>query len=544
MKIGILRELVKEAIEASFKNKLAEIDISLSPEGFGEFSTTIPLKLAKILRMPPMELAEKIKENINKEYFKEISVAKPGYINFVLNRAVYKNLLFELESKRQNFFQEEKNGTSVQIEFVSANPTGPLHVGNGRGGIIGDVLANLLKLKGFEVQKEYYVNDAGKKMDLFGASILYFYTKKCGLDSKFPEEGYKGKYIEDIAEKILKEKGKNLLNLDEKRLLEIVREEGKLLMLSEIKTSLKNFGVVFDNFFFETSLYRSGKIEETLEIFKNSPYAYEKDGAIWFRSTQFGDDKDRVLLRSNGEPTYTLADAAYHRDKWERGFRKIIDVWGADHFGHIVPMKALIKGLGFPEDFLDIIIYQIVHLFENGKEVMMSKHTGTFVTLDELVNEVGKDAARFFFLLKSADSHLNFDLSLAKENSMNNPVYYIQYTYARLNSIIREAKERNINYKGITDVNLELLKEPEEINLLRKIAFIDEEISSATSEYSVHRIPFITLDFAQTVNSFYQKHKVLGSQMAEIPRLSLVNASIIVLSALFDIMGIEKKERM
>lgn len=544
MKIGILKELLKEAIEASFENKNFEIDISLAPEGFGEFSTTIPLKLSKILRMPPMEIAEKLKENINKEYFREISIVKPGYINFTLNRAIYRNILFELESKKQDFFQEEKNGISVQIEFVSANPTGPLHVGNGRGGIIGDVLANLLKLSGFEVKKEYYVNDAGKKMDLFGASILYFYMKKCGLESKFPEEGYKGKYIEDIAEKIFKEKGKNLLNLDEKRLLETVKEEGKLIMLSEIKRSLQHFGITFENFFFETSLYSSGKIEETLEIFKNSPYTYEKDGAIWFKSTQFGDDKDRVLLRSNGEPTYTLADAAYHRDKWERGFRKIIDVWGADHFGHIVPMKALIKGLGFPEDFLDIIIYQIVHLFENGKELMMSKHTGTFVTLDELVNEVGKDAARFFFLLKSADSHLNFDLSLAKENSMTNPVYYIQYTYARLNSIIREAKERNIYYKGIIDVDLELLKESEEINVLRKIAFVGEEISSAASEYSVHRIPFITLDFAQTINSFYQKHKVLGSQSMEIPRLSLVNASIIVLSALFDIMGIEKKERM
>lgn len=543
MRIKELKNLLKEAIKASFKDTEIEIDLNLAPENFGEFSTTVPLKLAKKLKIPPIDVAQIIKKNLPENIFSDVNIAKPGYLNFSIKKDIYKETLSEIEVKGEGFLKEEKNGKKVQVEFVSANPTGPLHIGNGRGGIIGDVLSNLLSLKGYEVQREYYVNDAGSKMELFAKSILFYYLKKCGVDSQFPSEGYKGTYIEEISEELYKKNGTSLLNLDESVQTKTIEKLGKEIMLEKIKQSLDKFGVKFDNFFFESSLYSEGKIENTLHIFQNTPYTYEKEGAIWFKSTLFGDDKDRVLLRSNGEPTYTLADAAYHMDKWLRGFVKVIDVWGADHFGHITPMKALIQGMGLPKDFLDVIIYQIVHLFENGKEVMMSKHTGSFITLDELINEVGKDAARFFFLQKSPDTHLNFDMNLAKEQSMNNPVYYIQYTYARLNNILKEAFDRNITY-SIDKSNFELLDKQEEVDILRHIIFIEEEIEFAVRDYAVYRIPFVALEFSQKINSFYQKYKVLGSKELEMPRLSLVKSSLIVLGLLFDLMGIEKKEKM
>jgi len=544
MKIKSLKEIINCTLRKAFGDIKIDIDVSISPEGFGDFSTTVPFKLAKIIKRPPIEVAEIIKNMLPKEYFEDVVVAKPGYINFILTKEEFKKTLEQLEEKNTLFFQKDKNGIKVQVEFVSANPTGPLHIGNGRGGIIGDVLSNVLSIEGYDVEREYYVNDSGSKMELFAKSIYYFYLKKCGKNYQLPEEGYKGKYIEEIAEEIYAIKKDSLSKSDEKSAVEEIQQLGKELMISKIRKSLGKFGIKFDNFFFESSLYKSSKIKDTLDIFMKNGYAYEKDNAIWFKSAQFGDDKDRVLLRSNGEPTYTLSDAAYHRDKWERGFVKVIDVWGADHFGHIVPMKSLMLGMGFPKNFLDIIIYQVVHLYKNGVEIMMSKHTGTFVTLDELVDEVGKDAARFFFLLKSADTHLNFDINLAKEQSMNNPVYYVQYTYARINNILQEAKNRNSEYKGLKIADLGLLIEPEEKEILKRILYLEEELDAIGRDYSIHRLPFIALEFSQKVNSFYQKHKVLGSNEYQQPRLALVSSSLKTLSILMDIMGIEKKEKM
>ncbi len=533
------------------------VDIVPAPEGFGDFATIIPFKLAKILHKPPLLIAEEIKNKIASPYIESVAIAKPGYLNLTLSLQALRELFKELEGKKENllswnprsfsadYFKEPKNGKKVQVEFVSANPTGPIHVGNGRGGIIGDVLSNVLDARGYTVEREYYVNDAGSKMDLFARSIRYYYFRKCGVQDEFPEEGYKGKYIEAIAEKIFDKFQDSLAKLESPDVLAKIMQLGKEMMIENIKHSLEVFGVHFDSFFYESSLYGgSGAINKSIQIFKNSGYTYEAEGALWFRSTAFGDDKDRVLIRSNGEPTYALGDAAYHINKWERGFSKAIDVWGADHFGHVVPMKALTQGAGMPKDFLDVIIYQVVHLYENGNEVMMSKHTGTFVTLDELVQEVGRDAARFFFLGKSADTHLNFDMNLAKSQSMDNPVYYVQYTYARLTNIINEGLLRGIKYTGIDSVDLSLLDKNEEKNILRAILYVNEELDSISKDYSVHMLPFITLELSQKINSFYQKYRVLMADEYTLPRLALVNASLTTLSFLFDLMGIEKIEKM
>ncbi len=538
-----LEDIIKEAIIKTYGEKLLseQIEVLPAPEGMGDFATSFPFKFAKILKKPPQKIAEEVKENIHSELIKKIKIAN-GYINFILSDNAYKKYLTELITKKKSFFQGKPKNLKVQVEFVSANPTGPLHVGNGRGGIIGDVLANLLALQGFEVKKEYYVNDAGSKMDLFTDSIIYYYLKLCGYDAKFPDEGYKGEYIKEIAEDLYF-KFKDRYIHDGKPDREAIKDFGKDYMIWQIKKSLAKFGVFFNIWFYESSLYKSGEVEETIKIFKNSGYTYEKDGALWFKSTLFGDDKDRVLVRSNGEPTYTLVDAAYHRNKWNRGFKKVIDIWGADHFGHIIPMKALVRGMGLPKDFLDVIIYQIVHLFENGKEVMMSKHTGTFITLDELIEEVGKDAARFFFLLKSADTHLNFDMTLAKKESVDNPVFYVQYTYARLLNILRKAGKQINDSDELTKVDFSLFKEKEERNLLNSLVSVKKNLKIIANTYAVNKLPFLSIEICKKANAFYQKHKVIGSEK-EKERLVLIKATLIVLSIIMDIMGIEKKERM
>ncbi len=539
---------IKKDIENAVKKTYGEvevlprIEVAQPPESMGDVATSFPFKFARILRKPPYRIAEEVLKNFKSDYVEEAEVAKGGYVNFTLSQKAYSEFLKEIESKRENYFRAPKKGVKVQVEFVSANPTGPLHVGNGRGGIIGDVLANLLAAQGYSVEREYYVNDAGSKMDLFTDSIAYYYLKLCGYEGEFPEEGYKGEYIREIAEDLyFKFKDRYAKNGVPDR--EAIKDFGKDYMIWQIKKSLAKFGVFFDRWFYESSLYRSGEVDETIELFKNSRYTYKKDGALWFKSTLFGDDKDRVLVRSNGEPTYTLVDAAYHRNKWKRGFRKVIDIWGADHFGHIIPMKALIQGMGIPKDFLDVIIYQIVHLYENGKEVMMSKHTGTFVTLDELVDEVGKDAARFFFLLKSADTHLNFDLDLAKKESMDNPVYYVQYTYARLTNILKKAENAGKEYAGVDQIEISKLNEREERSLLNTLLFVKSNIRNIAETYSVNKLPFLAIEISRKANSFYQKHKVLGSGKEQ-ERLALVNSTLITLSFVMDLMGIEKKERM
>ena len=542
MRISDIERTIEKAVKETYPNIRSLPSLQPAPSGFGDFSVNT-FALAKEIHKNPKSIAEEIVKHINSPYISSVTVAKSGYVNLNLSTKAYKEFLKELEEKREKYFYKEKNNKKVQVEFVSANPTGPLHIGNGRGGIIGDVLTNVLKTEGFDVKKEYYVNDAGSKMLLFAKSIAYYYAKQLGKEVEVVNEGYKGDYIKEIAEELFNEYKDKLLNENGEPLLKEIQELGKEKMMKRIKSALKEFGVEFDNYFYESSLYKSGEVEKTIKIFKESGYTYEKDGALWFKSTAFGDDKDRVLIRKTGEPTYTLVDASYHINKWNRGFKKAIDIWGADHFGHIIPMKALIQGAGLPKDFLDVIIYQIVHLFKEGKEVTMSKHSGVFITLTDLVSEVGRDAARFFFLLKSSNAHLNFDMDLAKKQSMDNPVYYVQYTYARLKSVLRKAEEQGIAYSGIKNIELTSLKD-EERDILNYAFYLNREIEITAKTYQVHRIPFVTMDFCKKINTFYQKYKILSSGPYVQPRLAIVHNAVTILSFLMDLMGIEKKERM
>lgn len=579
MNIYKLQQEILEALSKPLKD--IEFDknfkLLIAPEGFGDFSLNISFKLAKAFKKSPKIVADELIKYLNLPYFEALSNDN-GYINIKLNNSFYKEFLKELFDKSGNYFAREPQGKKIQVEFVSANPTGPLHVGNGRGGVIGDVVANVLKNRGYEVEKEYYVNDAGNKMELFAQSIRYWYLKNFGVETEFPQEGYAGDYIKDIGDLLAEIFKDRFLDYPYERQIEVFKVLGEYVLLGEanskieeleilkgnlkfgfpsILDSLRLFGVHYDNIFFESSLYEGKlvKIDESLSLpeklaevlveLKNRGLLYKKDGAWWFKATEFKDDKDRVLVKATGEPTYTLTDIAYHVDKFRRGHAKAIDVWGADHFGHVITMKALLDGVGIGGDFLDVILYQIVHFFENGVEVMMSKHTGKFYPLSDLVQKVGKDASRFFFLMKSADTHLNFDIDLALKQSLDNPVFYVQYTYARLHNIVEEAKKRGVEFVDFDNALSEEIVGAER-RIFNSIFYLNSIFDDIANDYSIHRIPNITLDLSRDINFFYQNYKVLGEENPSIrtKRFLLVKASLEALGVLFDLMGIEKKERM
>ncbi|BAL80557.1 arginine--tRNA ligase [Caldisericum exile] len=579
MNIYKLQGEILEALSTPLKDIEFDEDFKLliAPFNFGDFSLNIAFKLAKVFKKSPKDISDELIKYLNLPYFESLSNDQ-GYINIRLGHLFYRDFLKELLDKKDTYFKKEPKYKKIQVEFVSANPTGPLHVGNGRGGVIGDVVSNVLKSRGFEVEKEYYVNDAGNKMDLFAQSIRYWYLKNFYIETDFPEEGYAGDYIKRIADVITEVFKNRFVNYDYKKQIEVFKVLGEYILLGDanshieeleilkknlkfdfpsILESLKLFGVYYDNIFFESSLYEGKlvKVEEGLELpeklaeililLKERNLLYKKDGAWWFKATEFKDDKDRVLVKASGEPTYTLTDIAYHVDKFRRGNIKAIDVWGADHFGHVITMKALLNGVGIGGDFLDVILYQIVHFFENGSEVMMSKHTGKFYPLSDLVLKIGKDAARFFFLVKSADTHLNFDIDLALKQSLDNPVFYIQYTFARLHNIVEEAKKRGVEFVDFDAVLNEPL-EPVERKIFNSIFYINSILDDIAFDYSIHRIPNFTLDLARDINFFYQNYRVLSEENPNLrtKRFLLVQASLVALGFMFDLMGIEKKEHM
>ncbi len=573
---GLIKKALRECLQILEVSE--SVKVLLTKESFGDFTINIAFKLAKVFKKSPKLVADDLINCIKTDLIESISNVN-GYINIKVSSKFYSEFVKSLLEKRENYFILENNGNSIQVEFVSANPTGPLHVGNGRGGIIGDTIARVLETRGCRVQREYYVNDAGSKMDLFAESVLYFYLKRFGIEKSLSDEGYKGEYIKDIADKIYEVFKDKFLNYDNDSVIEAFKNIGVFLLFGKVREetddikvlkqstsfkiesilkTLKRFGVSFDNIFFESSLYEGVDVEvdPTLKLKEkltkvlldllNKGYIYKSDGAYYFKATLFNDDKDRVLVRSTGEPTYTLTDIAYHIDKFNRGYSKVIDVWGQDHFGHVATMKALLKASNIDPDFLDVVLYQVVHLFEDGVEVMMSKHTGKFYTLSELINEVQKDAARFFFLMKSVDTHLNFDINLAKKQSVDNPVYYLQYTYARLHNIIEEAKKRGTVFDDIENVFTKASFNEVERVILNKIFYLNSVLDDISVDYSIHRIPNYALDLAENINHFYQNYPVLKEEnvLNRTKRYLIVQVSLVALSFLFDLMGIEKKERM
>jgi len=431
------------------------------------------------------------------------------------------------------------------VEFVSANPTGPLHIGHARGAVVGDVISNLLKTSGYKVAKEYYINDAGNQMNNLGKSVLLRYRELLGEKIDFPESCYRGEYIKDIAGKIIKDEGEKYLNTDELSAINYFTSIAGRVILEEIKADLKDFGVVFDEYFSEKELYKNDGVTKLLDKLQKKGFVYSDGETLWFKTTDFGDEKDRVVVRKNGEPTYFAADIAYHQNKFDRGFETVIDIWGADHHGYMPRMRAGIQALGHNKESLKIILVQLVNLLRGGVPAAMSTRSGEFVTLREVLDEVGRDAARYNFLMRRSDSHLDFDLEVAKKQSNENPVYYVQYAHARICSILKMAQERGIDMPAYIDTDLSLLNEPEEKSLIKMLVRYPETVHGAAKSLEPHRIPFYLNELAGVFHSYYNKNKVISEDnRLTAARLFLIMMIRIVLENALDILGVSAPQKM
>jgi arginyl-tRNA synthetase len=511
-----IKKLIINATRISADNFSVEIP---NDKNHGDYSTNVALVLAKKQGKSPVEMAETIKAKIKSDLFSKTEIAGPGFINFFVKNDYFQKQL-PIILKEKDKFGNLKIGINekINVEFVSANPTGPLTLGNGRGGFGGDVLASVLSKAGYKVKREYYINDTGNQIKILGHSILG--------DS---EAQYKGKYIADLKKKV---KGKNPEEIGEKA--------SKIILEKMIKPSLKKMGIKFDNWFSEKSLYKNKEVDKAIEELSKKGFTYESEGAVWFKSKNIGDDKDRVLIRSDGIKTYFASDIAYLKNKFKRGFNKSIIFLGADHYGYVARIKAASHALGFGKDKIDALVLQLVRLFEKGKEVRMSKRAGIYVTIDELIDEIGLDVARFFFLQKALNTQFNFDLSLAKEKSEKNPVFKVQYAYARICSILRKAGTFRIQNK-----DLSLLKEPAEIELIKHLIRFSEIIEDCAKDYQLQRIPQYSLDLSDTFHKFYEKCQVISEdKKLTQARLSLISATKIVLKNTLDLMGISAPEKM
>ena len=512
----------------------------------GDFATNVAMLLSRYTKLPPRKNAEIIVNYLQLDDLVErTDVAGPGFINFHLKKSWLYQVLTQVEAQDDKYgWRDLGRGERVQIEFVSANPVGPMNVVNARAAAVGDTLARLLRALGYDVTKEYYVNDAGNQARIFGKSIAARYLQQKGQDVPFPEDGYPADYVIDLAKTLLTEHPE-LDQLPLEELQQFCTRWGTDHMVEGQKRDLAEFGVEFDVWFRERELHEAKAVEKVIEVLGEKGLLYESEGAIWFRSTQFGDDKDRVLVKSDGNPTYLTPDIAYHWNKYQRGFDKVIDILGPDHHGYVGRMKAAVQALGYSEDSLEIIILQLVNLLRDGEKVRMSKRRGEFVTMDELISEVGKDAARYFFLMRSPESHLDFDLSLAVEQSSDNPVYYVQYAHARICSILRQAEEQEVQarpYPGIDQLRFE---EDVELDLLRRLADFSEEIELAGTRREPHRIARYVHEVASLFHNFYTHCRVLGVEPEiQASRLALADAVRVVLRNGLYLLGIDAPERM
>ncbi len=512
----------------------------------GDFATNAAMLLTKQAKMKPRDIAQAIVDNLRQgsTLIDKVEIAGPGFINFYLSPNWVYDILPMVEAQDTAYGSVDiGHGEKVQIEFVSANPTGLLHMGNARGGALGDTLANLLKMAGYDVTKEFYINDAGNQIVNLGLSLEARYRQELGdVDYPFPEKGYHGKDIIDTAKRIIAEVGDSYLQLPEEERQQKMIATALEEKLSAIKSGLEAFGVNYDVWFSETSLHESGAIQEVVDLLTEKGLTYEKDGALWLKTTTFGDEKDEVLIRSNGIPTYYAADIAYHKNKFDRGFDRVINIWGADHHGHVARMKGAMDALGYDSSRLTIMLMQLVRLYQNGEVVRMSKRTGQYVTLQELIEDVGKDAARYFFIMRNPDSHLDFDLDLAKQQSSDNPVYYVQYAHARINSILTATGKPA---PKAADCDLTLLKEESELELIRKIANLPTEVAYAAQELEPYRMARYATDLATLFHSFYNSCRVLTDDEAlRNARLVLVNTTRITLRNVLTLLGVSAPEKM
>jgi len=513
----------------------------------GDLATNAAMQLTRLAKRNPRQIAEAILEHLDRKsaMIESAEVAGPGFINFRLDKSYLYPVIGEVLRAGENYGRVNiGGGRKVQVEFVSANPTGSLHLGHARGAAVGDALCNLLDFAGYDVTREYYINDAGAQVTNLAKSIEARYRQQLGLEAEMPEDGYYGEDIIGFAKELAEREGDRLLSLPDDERLRFFREYGLTRELEKIRRDLGRFRVRFDNWFSETSLYETGQVEAAVEALRERGMVYEEDGAVWLESTRFGDDKNRVLVKQDGTYTYLTPDIAYHRDKYSRGYDRMINIWGADHHGYIPRMKAAMAALGHDPDRLVVLIAQMVSLYQNGEKVKMSKRTGKAVTMEDLMDEVGVDAIRYFFTMRSMDSHLDFDMDLAVSTSNDNPVYYVQYAHARICSIFRQAAEQGIAVDH-DKADLTRLTAEAEFELLRKLGELPREVADAAESHAPHRIIRYVYELASMFHSYYKAERVITDDAAQTgARLALMAAIRIVIANVLRLIGVSAPERM
>ncbi|MBA3926169.1 arginine--tRNA ligase [Listeria rustica] len=543
--------IIKEAVVQGLGIEQAEVPSILlevpKDKQHGDYSTNIAMQLARVARKAPRAIAETVVAAIGENHtlINKIEIAGPGFINFYLDNAYLTALIPVIMDADDTYGASDTGkGKKFQIEFVSANPTGDLHLGHARGAAIGDSLANILTMAGYSVSREYYINDAGNQINNLILSTEARYLEALNIDAEFPEDGYRGSDIINLGKQLAEKYGDKYVNEDVDVRRELFRKEALAFETAKLREDLAEFRVHFDSWFSETTLYENDKIMPALAKLRDNGYIFEEEGATWLRTTEFGDDKDRVLIKSDGSYTYFLPDIAYHLDKLERGFDVLIDVWGADHHGYIPRMRAAIESLGYTPDHLEVEIIQLVHLYEDGKQVKMSKRTGKSVTMRDLIEEVGLDATRYFFAMRSSDTHMNFDMGLAKSTSTENPVYYVQYAHARISSILRSGVEQGFALSK--DANIALLNSEVDYNLLKVLGEFPDVVAEAAEKRIPHRIVRYLNDLASAFHRFYNSNKVLDMENKEVSeaRLALIKATQITLRNGLTLLGVSAPEKM
>ena len=553
MKKSQIYDAAKNAAKAAFPEiEIPAFTIEVPKDkGNGDYAINLAMMLARAAKSNPRVIAEKIVEGIDKEALgaEKIEIAGPGFINFYLDKKYLYNVISEIEKEQTAYGNVDiAGGKKVVVEFVSANPTGPMHMGNARGGALGDTLSNVLARAGWDVTKEFYINDAGAQIDKFGRSLDARYIQLLkGEDAvEFPEDGYQGDDIRVHAQNYIDKYGDILLDKEEQERKDALVAYALPLNIAALKETLTKYGINYDVWFYESTLHNGGSVSETLEKLKNSNITYEKDGALWIKSTEFGSEKDDVLVRANGIPTYFAADIAYHRNKLEeRNFDLAINIWGADHHGHIARMKGAMEAVGISGERLDVLVIQLVRLMRNGEIARMSKRTGKMITLADLIDEIGVDAARFFFNMRAAGSHMDFDLDLAVSQTNENPVFYVQYAHARICSIIRILEESGVKVPAYSEIDASLLNKEEEIALLETLARLPEEISASAQSFDPSNLTHYLIDVASHFHSFYNACRVRDEEEKLMcARLKLIESTRIVIKNVLDILGVSAPEKM
>lgn len=545
-----IKTALKEAIikaEIVTEEQIPEIHLETPRDkANGDFATNIAMQLTKLAKKNPRQVAEAIIASIDMAgtMMEKIDIAGPGFMNITVRKDYLQDVVKAVLTEAENYGRTSAGtGVKIQVEFVSANPTGDLHLGHARGASVGDSLCNVLDFAGYDVAREYYINDAGSQIHNLAVSIEVRYFEALGLEKEMPENGYRGKDIIDIAADLIKEHGDKFVSMSDEDRYKEFRAHGLKIELAKLQKDLADFRVGFDNWFSETSLYENGKIDIALAKLRTNGHIFEEEGATWFRSTTFGDDKDRVLIKSDGSYTYLLPDIAYHEDKLVRGFDQLINIWGADHHGYIPRMKAAIEALGYEREKLEVSVIQMVQLYKDGEKMKMSKRTGKAVTMRELVEEVGLDAVRYFFGMRSGDSHMDFDLDLAVSQSNENPVFYAQYAHARICSILRSAETQGM--KASTDL-LDLLQSEKELDLLKKVGDFPQVVADAAKLRAPHRVTTYIQELASTFHSFYNADKVLDAERVDLSqaRLALVTSARQTIANALRLIGVAAPEKM